>query len=476
LPKGSRARRQSTLLKATASSASRSQSRKQSLHRTRSQHDKEDYLHSLHNNGTIATAKHAVRSRRRSSSVPETQTQPRSRSVSPAIRRRNSDANDANNDDMPCVDVDAAQLSTAPVADASSSPVAIAVDEEEEESPRRWSLRAVAQQTATAFTAAIGVFGDALSRSQRNSDDDDDDDDGDGGGEETGRAYTGHITGAASGGGVTAAAAAILSSRAALAAAAAADADMAAAAAADAVNDTDASTGQKSSTGRRPSMKRRDSTDWTHVIKDEDWEASRFNFKRNVEKTSSLYDDDEFEEFGFDDSVTVRHSGVCCSRFVPSFFRDSIRPGSKFGALWSLMVLIISFYDCIVVPYRVAFKVIDDHSVGVFFVVDFVTDLILVLDIFVQLHTAFKTHGEVVTSLPRIRHRYYRSWMTCDVLAALPVDLIQLQYGVTHWARLNKVLRLPRIAHLLFSLESAPGVNALSGKSSNAKTSNANIK
>ena len=96
---------------------------------------------------------------------------------------------------------------------------------------------------------------------------------------------------------------------------------------------------------------------------------------------------------------------------------------SVFKATWDWLILILTFYTSIMVPYNAAFdsKTMDDVPL---LVVDSIVDVIFFIDIILNFHTTFVgPSGEVVSDPKIIRMNYLKSWFVIDLLSCLPYDV-----------------------------------------------------
>ena len=94
-----------------------------------------------------------------------------------------------------------------------------------------------------------------------------------------------------------------------------------------------------------------------------------------------------------------------------------------FKALWDWIILCLTFYTAIMVPYNVAFKNKTSEDVSLL-VVDSIVDVIFFIDIVLNFHTTFVGPGGEVVSDPKvIRMNYLKSWFIIDLLSCLPYDV-----------------------------------------------------
>ncbi|KAH6927012.1 hypothetical protein HPB50_025286 [Hyalomma asiaticum] len=94
-----------------------------------------------------------------------------------------------------------------------------------------------------------------------------------------------------------------------------------------------------------------------------------------------------------------------------------------FKAIWDWVILCLTFYTAIMVPYNVAFKNKTSEDVSLL-VLDSIVDVIFFIDIVLNFHTTFVGPGGEVVSDPKIiRMNYLKSWFTIDLLSCLPYDV-----------------------------------------------------
>ncbi|TRZ02164.1 hypothetical protein DNTS_007283, partial [Danionella cerebrum] len=94
-----------------------------------------------------------------------------------------------------------------------------------------------------------------------------------------------------------------------------------------------------------------------------------------------------------------------------------------FKTTWDWVILILTFYTAIMVPYNVSFKTKQNNLVWL--VLDSVVDVIFLVDIVLNFHTTFVGPGGEVISDPKlIRMNYLKTWFVIDLLSCLPYDII----------------------------------------------------
>ncbi|CAF0853279.1 unnamed protein product [Rotaria sordida] len=134
-----------------------------------------------------------------------------------------------------------------------------------------------------------------------------------------------------------------------------------------------------------------------------------------------------------------------------------------FKTVWDWVILLLTFYTSLLVPYHAAFrsKSLDDVPL---LVVDSIVDVIFFIDIILNFHTTYvhTKSGEVISDPKRIRKTYLKSWFIIDLLACLPYDVFNAfqeaeeidifqRYGSIFSAL--KVLRLLRLGRVFRKLD-----------------------
>ncbi|XP_055000938.1 potassium voltage-gated channel subfamily H member 1 isoform X1 [Sorex araneus] len=94
-----------------------------------------------------------------------------------------------------------------------------------------------------------------------------------------------------------------------------------------------------------------------------------------------------------------------------------------FKTTWDWVILILTFYTAILVPYNVSFKTRQNNVAWL--VVDSIVDVIFLVDIVLNFHTTFVgPAGEVISDPKLIRMNYLKTWFVIDLLSCLPYDVI----------------------------------------------------
>uniref|UniRef100_A0A8C6SFV0 Potassium voltage-gated channel subfamily H member 5 n=1 Tax=Neogobius melanostomus TaxID=47308 RepID=A0A8C6SFV0_9GOBI len=127
-----------------------------------------------------------------------------------------------------------------------------------------------------------------------------------------------------------------------------------------------------------------------------------------------------------------------------------------FKTTWDWVILILTFYTAIMVPYNVSFKTKQNNIVWL--VLDSVVDIIFLVDIVLNFHTTFVgPAGEVVSDAKLIRMNYLKTWFVIDLLSCLPYDIINafehVDDGLSSLFSSLKVVRLLRLGRVARKLD-----------------------
>ncbi|NXY27993.1 KCNH1 protein, partial [Pomatorhinus ruficollis] len=133
-----------------------------------------------------------------------------------------------------------------------------------------------------------------------------------------------------------------------------------------------------------------------------------------------------------------------------------------FKTTWDWIILILTFYTAILVPYNVSFKTKQNNVAWL--VVDSIVDVIFLVDIVLNFHTTFVgPAGEVISDPKLIRMNYLKTWFVIDLLSCLPYDVINAFENVDEylcycscrrWGECSiLVIFCSRSCYILFGLE-----------------------
>lgn len=94
-----------------------------------------------------------------------------------------------------------------------------------------------------------------------------------------------------------------------------------------------------------------------------------------------------------------------------------------FKTIWDWVILTLTFYTAVMVPYNAAFKIKTMDQLPLL-VIDSMVDVVFFVDIVLNFHTTFVgPSGEVISDPKIIRMNYLKSWFVIDLLSCLPYDV-----------------------------------------------------
>uniref|UniRef100_A0A8C2VYP3 Cyclic nucleotide-binding domain-containing protein n=1 Tax=Chinchilla lanigera TaxID=34839 RepID=A0A8C2VYP3_CHILA len=108
--------------------------------------------------------------------------------------------------------------------------------------------------------------------------------------------------------------------------------------------------------------------------------------------------------------------------------------------LWLFFVVLAWNWNCWLIPVRWAFPYQTPGNIHLWLLMDYLCDLIYLLDITVfQIRLQFVRGGDIITDKKEMRNNYLKSHrFKMDMFCLLPLDFLYLKFGV------NPLLRLPR--------------------------------
>lgn len=112
--------------------------------------------------------------------------------------------------------------------------------------------------------------------------------------------------------------------------------------------------------------------------------------------------------------------------------------------LWRFLVFLVVLYNSIVIPVELAFRDLWVDPSPWIFVIDYIGDIILILDIIVHFRTTFMQHGIVHSTTRKMAAHYLQNGFILDVLSAVPIDLFTFNVWKHALLRCLKFLRIRR--------------------------------
>lgn len=120
-------------------------------------------------------------------------------------------------------------------------------------------------------------------------------------------------------------------------------------------------------------------------------------------------------------------------------------PSGRLAYWWSFVVSIAFLYNFWVIIYRFAFEEINAHNMPVWFTLDYLADLLYILDIGFHFRTGFLEDGVLQTDSVKLRLHYMNSTMFyIDCLCLLPLDFLYLSIGFKSMLRCFRLVKIYR--------------------------------
>ncbi|XP_074839386.1 cyclic nucleotide-gated channel alpha-4 [Carettochelys insculpta] len=122
-------------------------------------------------------------------------------------------------------------------------------------------------------------------------------------------------------------------------------------------------------------------------------------------------------------------------------------PAGELHYWWLNVMVLPVLYNWVVIICRSCFPSVQQELLAMWLALDYLSDLLYLLDIAVRFHTGFLEQGILVQDRAQTSRRYLRSWhLLWDAAAVLPTDLLYLPLGPHVPAvRANRLLRTPRL-------------------------------
>eukprot|EP00066_Takifugu_rubripes_P016291 XP_011605557.1 PREDICTED: cyclic nucleotide-gated cation channel alpha-4 [Takifugu rubripes] len=112
-------------------------------------------------------------------------------------------------------------------------------------------------------------------------------------------------------------------------------------------------------------------------------------------------------------------------------------------------------YNSVIIILRTCFTTIALSYLPVWLTLDYLSDLMYIVDMIITVHTGYVDQGILVKDLTQLKQRYLHSKAFLRDLASLiPTDLLYFVFGIqTPLVRINRLLRMPRLNEALDRME-----------------------
>ncbi|KAG8199530.1 hypothetical protein JTE90_009372 [Oedothorax gibbosus] len=120
-------------------------------------------------------------------------------------------------------------------------------------------------------------------------------------------------------------------------------------------------------------------------------------------------------------------------------------PSGRLCYYWSVVVSVAFLYNFWVVIYRFAFQEINIETLHAWFTLDYMADLIYILDVAVHFRTGYLEEGVLQTDSLKLRQHYMNSTMFyIDCMCLLPLDFLYLSIGFNSILRSFRIVKIYR--------------------------------
>ncbi|MBN3279215.1 CNGA2 protein, partial [Polyodon spathula] len=122
-------------------------------------------------------------------------------------------------------------------------------------------------------------------------------------------------------------------------------------------------------------------------------------------------------------------------------------PAENLYNQWLLIIAIPVLYNWCMLIVRACFDDLQTENYILWLVLDYVSDVLYIIDTVVRLRTGFLEQGLMVKDLAKLRESYIHTLQfKLDVISILPTDLAYIATGIhTPALRFNRLLRFPRM-------------------------------
>lgn len=105
--------------------------------------------------------------------------------------------------------------------------------------------------------------------------------------------------------------------------------------------------------------------------------------------------------------------------YISRYYKYTINPSATYKLIWDAVVSFIVIYSIIMVPLQLSFSVATE---GGFFVVDWIIDVLFMIDIVVNFFTAYNDNRGTVYDNCKIVKHYLKTWFIIDLVSTIPFD------------------------------------------------------
>ena len=127
-------------------------------------------------------------------------------------------------------------------------------------------------------------------------------------------------------------------------------------------------------------------------------------------------------------------------------------PDDPIKRFWNILMIFLLFYVASWVPVAICFQesnTTDILTAGEVF--DIIVDVLFFMDILINFLSSYEdpVSGLPVISIKKIALNYLTGWFILDILAVLPVGLVEKAFSGGENLKLARLARLPRLYRLI---------------------------
>ncbi|NWI09691.1 CNG3 protein, partial [Crypturellus soui] len=124
-----------------------------------------------------------------------------------------------------------------------------------------------------------------------------------------------------------------------------------------------------------------------------------------------------------------------------------IDPAGNMYYHWLFCITMPVMYNWTMIIARACFEELQNDYLAVWFITDYVSDIIYVADMFVRTRTGYLEQGLLVKEEEKLREKYKTSFQfKLDFLSIIPTDLLYFKLGLNYpELRINRLLRVARM-------------------------------
>ncbi|XP_054281154.1 uncharacterized protein LOC128998823 [Macrosteles quadrilineatus] len=191
-------------------------------------------------------------------------------------------------------------------------------------------------------------------------------------------------------------------------------------------------------------------------LKREDSFLKRFSTRQVPETQETMDTGDDGEASGSQSGITEdQRQRRKRRRRAKRHPRTVVNPDENFYFYWLMLVAICVLYNLWTLIVRQSFPELQDSATRFWFACDMFTDVVFVLDVVVQFRTGYLEQGLMVYDSKKLAGHYIKSRaFLLDLIALLPLDLIQFNIGVNPILRFPRFLKVYRVYDYYYMVES----------------------